>query len=85
MQYFARFQLTARSRGPSATAGLLVLIHPPHLFAVATLPCETFMSENSDNLKHNSESQSSVATHLRCGGFIFPTELSFELSELSKK
>ena len=24
MQYFARFQLTARSRGPSATAGLLV-------------------------------------------------------------
>ena len=25
MQYFARFQLTARSRGPSAIAGLLVL------------------------------------------------------------
>ena len=25
MQHFARFQLTARSRGPSATAGLLVL------------------------------------------------------------
>ena len=26
MQYFTRFQLTARSRGPSATAGLLVLV-----------------------------------------------------------
>ena len=25
VQYFTRFQLTARSRGPSATAGLLVL------------------------------------------------------------
>ena len=25
MQYFTRFQLTARSRGPSATAGLLVI------------------------------------------------------------
>ena len=26
VQYFTRFQLTARSRGPSATAGLLVFI-----------------------------------------------------------
>jgi len=26
VQHFARFQLTARSRGPSATAGLLVFI-----------------------------------------------------------
>ena len=26
VQYFTRFQLTARSRGPSATAGLLVLL-----------------------------------------------------------
>ena len=26
MQYFTRFQLTARSRGPSATAGLLVIV-----------------------------------------------------------
>ena len=25
---------------------------PPHLTNVATLPCETLMSENSDNLKH---------------------------------
>jgi len=25
VQYFARFQLTVHSRGPSATAGLLVL------------------------------------------------------------
>ena len=27
LQYFTRFQLTARSRGPSATAGLLVKFH----------------------------------------------------------
>ena len=27
VQHFTRFQLTARSRGPSATAGLLVLYH----------------------------------------------------------
>ena len=26
VQYFTRFQLTARSRGPSATAGFLVII-----------------------------------------------------------
>ena len=26
VQYFTRFQLTARSRGPSATAGLLVFL-----------------------------------------------------------
>ena len=26
VQYFTRFQLTARSRGPSATAGLLVFV-----------------------------------------------------------
>jgi len=25
---------------------------PPHLKGIATLPCETLMSENSDNLKH---------------------------------
>jgi len=25
---------------------------PPHLTNIATLPCETLMSENSDNLKH---------------------------------
>jgi len=30
--YFIRFQLTARSRGPSATAGLLILYKP--LFGV---------------------------------------------------
>jgi len=40
---------------------------PPHLAYVATLPCETLMSA-----KHavNDKLQGSVATYLRCGGFI---------------
>ena len=44
----------------------------PHLTNVTTLPCETLMSENSDNLKHvliTDASQGSVATHLRYGGY----------------
>ena len=41
---------------------------PPHLTNVATLPCETLMSENTDNLKHvysdNNKSQGSAATQI---------------------
>jgi len=44
---------------------------PPHLICVATLPCETLMSENERQLQTNAvideEFQSIVATYLRCG------------------
>ena len=46
----------------------------PHLTNVATLPCKTLMSENSDNLKHTqwlitNHMHVSVAAHLWCGGY----------------
>ena len=44
-----------------------VIIIPPLLAFVATLPCKTLMSEKqavNDNL------QGSVATYLRCGGVV---------------
>ena len=51
---------------------ITVIIYPPHLLTVPTLPWEILMSENSDNLKiysDNNKSQGSVATHLWFGGF----------------
>ena len=41
----------------------LILKIPPHLAYVATLPCETLMSEKQ---AINDKLQGSVATHLRC-------------------
>ena len=53
---------------------------PLHLTNVATLPCETLLSENSDSVKHVVETINhkvvSVATRLRYAG-PFTTEISF--------
>jgi len=44
-----------------------ILKIPPHLAYVATLPCETLMSAKQ---ALNDKFQGSVATYLRCGGFV---------------
>ena len=45
---------------------------PPHLICIATLPCETLMSENErqsqTNAVINNKLQGTVVTYLRCGG-----------------
>jgi len=43
-----------------------ILKIPPHLAYVATLPCETLMSEK----RHNDKLQGSVAAYLRYAGVI---------------
>jgi len=44
-----------------------ILNIPPHLAYVATLPCETLMSAKQ---AINNKLQGSLATYLRCGGFV---------------
>ena len=47
-----------------------ILLLPPHLAYVATLPCETLMSAKQ---AINDKLQGSVATYLRCAGVVNKT------------
>jgi len=66
------FQIFFTGRFNSKYATKSSLTIPSHLNGVAELPCETSVSENSENLMHASLSttnhKGSVATCLRCGG-----------------
>ena len=70
------FQIFFTDRFTSKYATKSSLTIPPHFKGVAELPCETSVSENSENMQIdndaciviNNKSQGSVATCLRCGG-----------------
>ena len=59
-------------RFSSKFAAEYLLKIPSHLICVATLPCETLMSENErqsqTNAVINDKLQGTVVTYLRCGG-----------------
>ena len=85
---FADFQFFFTDRFISKYATKSSLTIPPHLKRVTELPCETSVSENSENLMHASLSTTnhkvvgSVATCLRCGGLFsdhFSTNLLLSL------
>ena len=82
------FQNSFTGRFTSEYATKSSLTIPPHLTCVPEVPCETSISENSENLMHasfvviNNKSQGSVATCLRCDGLFsnhFTTDLLFSL------
>ena len=66
------FQIFFTDRFISKYATKSALTNPPHLKGVTELPCETSVSENSENLMHASLSTTnhkvvgSVATCLSC-------------------
>jgi len=72
------FQIFFTDRFTSKYATKSSLTIPPHLKGVAELPCESSVSENSENLMHASLLTSSVTTCLMCGG-LFSDQFSTNL------
>ena len=64
---FNRFKKNFSGRFFGKFAVKWILRIPPHLAYVATLPCETLMSQKQ---AINNKLQCSVATYLRCGGVL---------------